>query len=274
MPDWINDLLKTIGLATPALYASTTFGIFQWLEANASTEAKAAISGWLRSKPTAPLAVGAAIVELFDRVYTPRLASWGAFLRSMSITVIVSAILYYELYPPHPALMPVLLSGEVFAIIALLVTISSNIISDYLSLFVVRYFLSAGRENPFRAILQAPLIGIGIVFALIFLQNVLLAFLYSSPDTGDWSAILSRFLKESFILPEWRAFMLAPLVVHLWLPLTFLSVMGYRLLGPGKAGVMRIQWFLKEGHDRPLSAIGLVASAVVLLGAAIVQHLF
>jgi hypothetical protein len=81
-------------------------------------------------------------------------------------------------------------------------------------------------------------------------------------------------LKESFSLPEWRAFMLAPLVVHLWLPLTFLSVVAYRLLGPGKAGVVRIQWFLAEGNNRPLSAIGLVASAVVLLGTAIFQHLF
>jgi hypothetical protein len=50
--------------------------------------------------------------------------------------------------------------------------------------------------------------------------------------------------------------------------------MAYRLLGPGKAGVMRLQWFLKDGDDRPLSAIGLVACAVVLLGAAIFQRLF
>ncbi len=105
MPDWISDLLRALGLATPALYASTTFVIFQWLEANASTEAKAAISEWLRSKPTDPLAVGTAIVELFDRVYTPRLASLRALLRSMSITIIVSAILYYELYPSHPVIM-------------------------------------------------------------------------------------------------------------------------------------------------------------------------
>ncbi len=68
--------------------------------------------------------------------------------------------------------------------------------------------------------------------------------------------------------------MLAPLVVHLWLPLTFLSIMAFRLLGPGKAGVIRLQWFLKDGQDRPLSAIGLVACAVVLLGTAIFQRLF
>src|SRR5262249_15877423 len=179
MPDWISDLLKAIGLATPALYASTTFAIFQWLETNASTEAKAAISEWLRSKPTAPLAVGAAIVELFDRVYTPRLASPRAFLRSMSITVIISGILYYELYPPDPAVMPLVLKGDAVAIIILLATIFSNIVSDYLSLFVVRYFLLAGRDNPFRAIWQAPLIGVGIVFSLILLQNGLLALWYS-----------------------------------------------------------------------------------------------
>jgi len=53
-----------------------------------------------------------------------------------------------------------------------------------------------------------------------------------------------------------------------------LSIMAYRLLGPGKAGVVRIQWFLADGRDRPLSAIGLVASAVVLVGAAILQRLF
>jgi hypothetical protein len=273
MPDWLTDLLKALGVATPALYASTTFAVFQWLETNASTEAKAAISEWLRSKPTGQLAVGTAILELFDRVYTPRLASWRALLRSASITIIISAILYYELYPPKPVIMPLILSGDAVAIIILLGTIFSNIISDYLSLFVVRHFLSAGRDNPFRATWQAPLIGIGIVFALILLQNGFLALWYGG-NIGNWSATYGRFLKESFSVPEWRAFMLAPLVVHLWLPLTFLSVMAYRLLGPGKAGVVRIQWFLAEGHDRPLSAIGLIASAVVLLGSAIFQHLF
>jgi hypothetical protein len=181
--------------------------------------------------------------------------------------------LYYELYPPHPVIMPLILSGDIVAIMILLATIFSNIISDYLSLFVVRYFLSAGRDNPFRAIWQAPLIGIVIVFGLILLQNALLALWYSG-HAVDWSGTYSRFLKESFTVPEWRAFMLAPLVVHLWLPLTFLSVMAYRLLGPGKAGVMRLQWFLKDGDDRPLSAIGLVACVVVLLGAAIFQRLF
>jgi hypothetical protein len=273
MPDWLSELFRTLGIATPALYASTTFAVFQWLETNASTEAKAAISEWLRSKPTGHLAVGTAIIELFDRVYTPRLASWRAFLRSMSITVIISAILYYELYPPNPSVMPLILRGDAVAIIILLGTIFSNIISDYLSLFVVRYFLSAGRDNPFRAIWQAPLIGVGIVFALILLQNAFLSLWYSG-HAGDWPATYARFLKESFSLPEWRAFMLAPLVVHLWLPLMFLSIMAYRLLGPGKAGVVRIQWFLAEGRDRPLSAIGLVAAAVVLVGTAIFQHVF
>jgi hypothetical protein len=217
--------------------------------------------------------VGTAIVELFDRVYTPRLASFRAFFRSMSITVIISSILYYELYPPNPAVMPLILRGDAVAIIILLATILSNIISDYLSLFVVRHFLSAGRDNPFRAIWQAPLIGVCMVFALILLQNALLALWYSG-HIGDWSATYTRFLKESFSVPEWRAFMIAPLVVHLWLPLTFVSIMAYRLLGPGKAGVVRIQWFLAQGQDRPLSAIGIVASAVVLLGAAIFQRVF
>jgi len=38
--------------------------------------------------------------------------------------------------------------------------------------------------------------------------------------------------------------------------------------------MVRIQWFLADGRDRPLSAIWLVASAVVLVGAAILQRLF
>ena|ERR1700730_1883359 len=98
MASWWTELPKVWGFTTPFIYASAAYGFFHWLDKKASGPAKKAISSWLEPKEYDKAAVAAAIVELFDRVYTRPLLRWRALGRSASITLLLSGILIYEFY--------------------------------------------------------------------------------------------------------------------------------------------------------------------------------
>jgi len=84
MPSWLVELTKLVpSLAIPGAYGAAAFGLFHWLDKKASGQAKRAISEWLKPLPYDRAAVGAAVVELFDRIYTSPLLSFRAFGRSM-----------------------------------------------------------------------------------------------------------------------------------------------------------------------------------------------
>ncbi len=72
----------------------------------------------------------------------------------------------------------------------------------------------------------------------------------------------------SFLLgafyPRWPAF--PAFLVFAWLPLFALGIMIARLLMPLSWIVGRTQWFLKEGKEHPLKAIGYAAAVIVFLG--------
>jgi len=56
------------------------------------------------------------------------------------------------------------------------------------------------------------------------------------------------------------------LAVFVWLPLFALGIVVARLLTPLSWIVLRTQWFLKEGKEHPLKAIGYVAAVIVFIG--------
>jgi hypothetical protein len=64
----MNELFKLLGFGTPFIYATATYGLFRWLDAKASDEAKIAISHLLDLKQHDSKQVSAALVEVFDRV--------------------------------------------------------------------------------------------------------------------------------------------------------------------------------------------------------------
>jgi hypothetical protein len=66
----LPEALKLLGVSTPFIYASATYGLFHYLDSKASGEAKQAISSWLKPLEYAKADVSGAIVELFDRLYT------------------------------------------------------------------------------------------------------------------------------------------------------------------------------------------------------------
>jgi hypothetical protein len=78
----VFDAAKLLGLGTPFVYASATYGVFHYLDGRASGQAKQAISGWFKPLEYDAPALSAAMVELFDRLYTTPLFGWRAMLRS------------------------------------------------------------------------------------------------------------------------------------------------------------------------------------------------
>jgi hypothetical protein len=78
--------------------------------------------------------------------------------------------------------------------------------------------------------------------------------------TNGTSTTLSNTLAATIRLPP------PALAVFTWLPLFAFGILIARSLTPLSWIVGRTQWFLKEGKEHPLKAIGYVAAVVVFLG--------
>jgi hypothetical protein len=92
----MDELFKLIGLGTPLLYATGTYGLFHWLDTSASDEANAALFRLISLREYDKAKVSLAIIEIFDKVYSYPLLTWRALLRSAIITLSVSALYMYE----------------------------------------------------------------------------------------------------------------------------------------------------------------------------------
>src|SRR5271169_4566309 len=66
----MEKLLEHFGYATPFIYAAAAYGLFYWLDENASEEAKKALASTMKLKSVDSEQVAAAIVEVFDGIYT------------------------------------------------------------------------------------------------------------------------------------------------------------------------------------------------------------
>jgi hypothetical protein len=273
-PPWLTDIVKLLGFTTPLLYAAATYGFFLWLDKKASGPAKKAISGWLVPKEYDQGAVQSAILEMFDRVYTYPLFARRAFRRSAVITIAVISIVAYETrrFLPQDAHL------FVYArYIVILLALCSNILSDYLSLFVVRWQLTSENITPLKALLRAPSIGVGVVLVVSIFTTFLGArstryFVVDIPSGPDE---MFKSFHDVFLISLLASALInsSALLVHLWLPFFALCVgllkgLNYFLLAANTA-----QWFLNRGKDHPLDAVGFVAAPLMFLLAAAVQML-
>jgi hypothetical protein len=84
----VKDVIALLGLGTPFIFAAATYGLFHWLDRNASAQATRAISAWLRGRPHQEIQVRLAIIAAFDRLYTAPLLRIRAFLRSAALSSI------------------------------------------------------------------------------------------------------------------------------------------------------------------------------------------
>lgn len=96
---YVQHVLRFIRLNTPFLYAAAVFWLCKHLDKKASPKAKRAISRWLEPRAHNREALSNAILEVFDRIYTYPLLRLRAFLRSAIITIVITAIAVWEIYP-------------------------------------------------------------------------------------------------------------------------------------------------------------------------------
>lgn len=64
------------------------------------------------------------------------------------------------------------------------------------------------------------------------------------------------------------------MIVHLWLLLLLVGVVGFRFIQLIFKTIGYAQWFLKQGTRHPLKAVGVVASTVVFLSGLTIKLIF
>jgi hypothetical protein len=70
MHELLNELAEHFGFVAPFGYAAAAYGLFHWLDENASDEAKAALARTMLFKDYKNEQVASALVEVFDGIYT------------------------------------------------------------------------------------------------------------------------------------------------------------------------------------------------------------
>jgi hypothetical protein len=88
----MEKLLEHLGYTTPFVYMAAAYGLFAWLDENASDAAKAALAKTIKLKEVRSAQIAAAFLEMFDRLYTEPLLTWRALSRSAFFTLLVTII--------------------------------------------------------------------------------------------------------------------------------------------------------------------------------------
>jgi hypothetical protein len=269
----MDKFFELVGLGTPFLYAYGTFALFKWLDANASNEAKAEIARLLEVRQYDTKVMATTIVGFFDKVYTYPLFTWRALRRSALITAFLSAIWLCETSSISP-----LLNANDFASkwVILLFMLTVNIISDFISLFIVRRWLFAAGRRPIFALVTSSLIFLFVV-AISSVLRIVGMLVWGSIHIGlslrSWNIILGGMIVigGGLLLPI--ALMIPALVVFAWLPLFGLSLAIVRAANTLRPVVKKVQWAVKEGGEHPLTAVGYVAAVIVFCGTILWRHL-
>jgi len=149
-------------------------------------------------------------------------------------------------------------------------------LSDYIMLFPVRKFLSI--NTNIILILTVSFLIVCLCFAAILsVVDITVAWLEYDLSLSEafwsvvklWVAILSLNMIFSVYIG-----MLPAILVFLWLPLLALSMLILRLLNWLFRATAWFQWFLKQGKQHPLQAIGTVAAILVFSGASVIKVFF
>jgi hypothetical protein len=145
-----------------------------------------------------------------------------------------------------------------------------NITTDYVSLFLIRFWLQAAGERPLFALCVGALLGFATVFAVYIVIDVVTFSLktwtfhpvYFIQDVINWYDFIRTRGGVN------RVFFSSALVVHSWLLLFAFGVVVVQLLNYFRSATRGVTWFLKRGREHPLEAVGFVGPMAVFLVAA------
>lgn len=294
MSTWFHELLKVLGALTPFVYGLAVYKFFHYLDGRASAKAKDAVREWFKPFGINYAQVSAAILEFFDKLYGSQLLSWRSFLRSARFTLIVTIIsaltiaaAFQETILDHVDDLEVVSHRWYLAGFALGLSIMSNVVSDYISLFFVRRSLNVNTTSPLLFSFLSAMVGIFVV-VLIFLGRVL--FIETFLDGGTMIDILNSVFGfgeltgriglswfageyELFVTEFSKTLLIPAILVHLWLPLLALGVILIKFFNLFLAAVTWTQWFIKQGRNHPLDAIGYVSGVATFIITATLQLL-
>jgi hypothetical protein len=263
----LRQILDILGFGTPFVYAFAVYGFFHFLDRKASGQAKRAISSWCERRPYDKVAAVTALIETFDRIYTVPLFGWRAMARSALFSIVVTALLVFKfaywvvwIGKVEPKLGRQWLEFFLY-----------NITSDYISLFLIRFWLQIAGRRPLFALCVGAVLGFVTVFVVYIIIDVVtfsimtrsFYFIYFWQDVWNWYWFIVHPGANIFFIGS--AFL-----VHSWLLLFALGIVIVQLINSLRLATHGVQWFLKRGHDHPLQAIGYVAASFTLITAAIV----
>jgi hypothetical protein len=269
----MDELLKLLGFGSPVAYAAGTYGLFHWLDTNASDEAKVELTHLLQIRDYDRGRVSAAVVAAFDRVYTRPLLTWRAFFRSTVITVLITALFGMEVLISKPVFLMILVNHvpPFMATNILVASLLTNIGTDYVCLFVIRRWLVAAAGHPIAALIVSFVIGICIVYGSVVFRVLGLIVFDPGWRKDDIVTTFYDTIRSIFYLPDVAApglFLLFPaMAVFAWLLLFGISLGIIRLFNLLAPVVGKVQWAIKGGKEHPLIAVGYVAAAIVFVAA-------
>jgi hypothetical protein len=252
-----------------------TYGFFRWLDKEMTNEAKVALAGAMKLKEVESLQIANALVALLERIYSYPLLSLRAFLRSASLTLIVTAAFSYEYLNTSRLLAGVwglIVDGSKAAHLdrtAFLLdvgfysaTLFTNALTDYGSVFLIRECFQRLGGKPVSALLVGATVGMTVVGLGALLRTEIL-WLYASHIEGPIGlGALQIFARASFVGAAPAA------MVFAWLPLFAFAILVIRAITPLSWLVTQVQWALRGCAGNPLKAVGYVAAAIVFLATA------
>ena len=285
----MDKLAEHLGYGSPFIYAAAAYFLFLWLDGNASAEAKSMLASTMKIKDYDKTHIASALTEVFDRLYTSPLLHWRAFLRSAIFSTVLMSIFVFEAEksPGVTELRSLTHTGYLnfygpaFAV---------NLLSDYVSLFMIRPWLGRFGSKPVFALISGIVLAILIVVVGVLLRLALSDVFIHQPvldvpprdfvhEDDPYKAFLESSSGQAFLryitgVVSFAFFTVLPtFAVFAWLPLLALGILVVRALSPLQRIVEKAQWSLKDGNEHPLKAVGCVAAIAVFAISAAWQKL-
>jgi hypothetical protein len=262
---------RTFFVATTLAYL--TYSLFDWFDRKeASAPRKRAISAWLKGQPYQQLELKSAVIGAFDRLYGFPLMSITGFFRASFVSLIIYVgfqcvrLLTSEelrnLFVNQAASTPAQLVLSYFSYFTIFIA------SDYISLLIVRHRLVIGFRKPFISLCRNFILGTAIVIGscvVVWLVTYGVDVIYKTSDYHDMA--IPQFLGHELILifyhPEYFSGVMPAFLAHVWILLLVVGAVGVRLIFWFFCAVAGVQWLIRRGDERPITAIGMVAAVLV-----------
>lgn len=286
MSSEMSEVLKLIGLGTPVLYATAAYSFFHFLDEKASDDAKTAIAAWLNPRAYDRKRLSAALLEVFDRIYGRPFFSLRAFARSAFLSIAISTAYMFEF-----EMLPQMWNFDFhdWASVLLIIPVVFNILTDYISLFFIRKWLTFEWPSPMISLVTGMLLGCIVIVAFFYLQMMVISTIAGQYILGG--SLFENLVYEKIYLVNFLdvfmsifasgghgdllstpALVLPAFAVFLWLPLLAFGMSFVKLTNRVAYAVAKVQWFLANGDEHPLEAVGFVAAFAVFAVTAILQH--